>query len=332
MRKITTRRTLKLVSLVFLYAAKTFLRHGLVKPCTLTTSLSLKIFPEIWFGEKVYFSNYVNTTNSPMWLVDKLNSVDVSHGLYFDPVNIKSRETPSIFYARLPKSAAGTISMELRAVLGLSGMSTSFGLLPDYVDYLIPKWVSYFSKGGMITGDHTSATEYNLNILKSSNITKVVVNVRDLRQVMVSLLYHFERYTLQEDSIWRPNKHHWLPEDYTSYTVEDKLTWIITNYLHLNVSWIDAWVRAEQDEKDLSIMFTTYEGYVKDKLSFYNNILDWYGITGIDLEKQLSMIHKKMHFRSGKMDEWREVMSDKQIHLMHEIIPLGMREKFGWLD
>lgn len=241
---------------------------------------------------------------------------------------------PSIFYPKLPKSASVSITTCLSNILDIPGVSTTTGTFPDFHDYLIPSWIQEFLRRPALTGDHTFATPFNIAVLKASGIKKVIVNIRNPLQALLSLIHHWERYYFQENATHRDHIFPVFPPGYDNFSFEKKCDYNIEQKLRLIIDWIQSWAMVDQDhDNDMSILFTTYEEFTQDKKKFVERVFEFLNIgNGWQIEKDVLIEANeiKIHYRKGEVDEWRKVFSKKQRDFAWELIPDNLKKRFHW--
>lgn len=177
-----------------------------------------------------------------------------------------------------------------------------------------------------MTQEHFDASKENLAILKEK-FPKLIVHVRDPRQALISWTHHMNKIQHSEaavDYLLLP-----LPKNYFNWSFSRQLNWQIKYYFPACIEWIQNWVKASEDES-LNILFTTYEDFLANPQQFFRKIFDFYSISeSIDMLPTLPK-EATYHFRKGKTNEWREVMSKRQQRKVTKMIPKELFDKFNW--
>jgi hypothetical protein len=322
-----------------LVIARTLMRLNRIESAFLLCEKALEISPQTWntvFWHKIVISKVMYVTEKIDRLIELLDTPSAIIPKFDELVeertrNARERGIPPVFYPRLPKSAAGSIGKELVKILGIYGIQTSTGSFPDYSDYLIPAWAEKFSAGGLFTGVHTTANSHNISLINKLGINRVLVNVRDPRQALLSLVHHFDRYFLDKNSPWNDYVYPYLTDSFEDYSLEKKIDWCIENYLPKIITWIEDWIEfAGSNERDTKILFTQYEDFVADKVTFFKRIFDFLDIDDKEFVDNTDSSGIKTHFRLGLTDEWRSVFTKKQAELTWDLIPVESKKLFGW--
>lgn len=236
---------------------------------------------------------------------------------------------PPIVFVTIPKSASVYINQKIMQILNIPSMHIIVGRFPALT--IVPSWLKDFSKGGIVTQNHMPSSGHNLHYLKKYGIEKVVVNVRDPRQALLSWVHYIDKL-YQADS---PNafKTDFLPPDgVRSDSLERRIDWQIDNYLpHLN-QWLLDWMDVEESKR-MDVLFVQYKQFNGNPGEFYKRIIDFYGVqelcAGIP-ETRKTIKGRNDHFRSGKTDEFRSVFSEKQMAKANAVIDARIFERFGW--
>src|SRR5689334_1027371 len=128
------------------------------------------------------------------------------------------RGAPAIMLASMPRAASAALTQTLAKITGAPIVRISIGAFPDY--WLVPVWLNRFLRGGAILHDHFSASEFNLNALRSSGVDTVNVLVRDPRAAAVS----FAKLS------------------FGAQATDDSIAYAYSQYL----PWLQGWIDAEK--------------------------------------------------------------------------------------
>ena len=220
------------------------------------------------------------------------------------------------------------VSMGKSASIAVANIFNSGFRLPTFAYSLfnlqvIESWARDFARGGVSYTTHLDPSRETVARLKRAGISRIIVHVRDPRQTLLSLVHHFDKY----------------PDQLVIYREQAKdapsLSARAMSVLPLYMSSIN-WVRGWLDlDGEIEILFSTFEDFIKDRASFVERYLEFYGAdrrhfsmedafgehTGID-----------NHFRRGLTDEWRQVFSREDAAYLSSLLPLRAKERFGWGD
>ena len=108
------------------------------------------------------------------------------------------------------------------------------------------------------------------NYLKYSN--KMIFQVRDPRQTILSLVYHLRVFKNQ------PN----VPINFVDYDLSSQIDWVINNRLEETVAMINKWIafKEEQDKlpNGLKILLVTYDELLENERLLFDRIISFYDI------------------------------------------------------
>ena len=194
-----------------------------------------------------------------------------------------------------------------------------------------------------MAGEHFPANTHNLALLSENNIQRIVVNMRDPRQAMLSWIHHIiklnKQGTITYDSCaqaffekresWRVFLSIQPPVDFFSFSFFDQVNWGIREFLPVVVRWIKDWIKQkETNQFSLDIKFTRYEDFLTDNKVFIREILEFYNIKISDFD--LDSESERLHFRTGKANEWSQVLTEEQIVLANSTISEEVLSYFNW--
>ncbi len=252
---------------------------------------------------------------------------------YFSNIltQITDTKVPGILLATMPKS--GSIFLMVRIGNGLSlptlRQVTSDTWPNDMFNYERLRMLSY---GWAIAQVHVWAYPQNLNMLNAL-MDRIVVHVRDPRQAVVSWTHHVinekkkRGFSTIQDKVYPP-----LPADYFAWPFEKQLDYQIENYLPQVAQWINLWLEARRNPNlNTRILFTRYDDLKEQPDELLKRILRFYDIDPQKFPIDASRPNEgELHYRQGKRNEWREVMSPQQRERCAEIVPESLLERFGW--
>ena len=241
---------------------------------------------------------------------------------------------PGMFINSMPKSGSMYIWKSLSSGLGVPCVRISLSHFVKH-DCVVEKWARRFSKeANQIAQQHLPPARHNLALLKQCGIDRIVVHLRDPRQIVVSRLLYYENVDVSKGDIELALLDMEVPfedpyDEYMSLSFEEKINCHIKYSLPMLVSWILGWVKVAEDTRSgFRILLTRFEDMKSNPSSFFGSILKFYDVD--ETFWRQPDYRPKEHFRKGAIDEWREVLSPVQIENCNEIIPPWLFEKFVW--
>ena len=220
---------------------------------------------------------------------------------------------PSMLIVTQPKSGSVSVSQIFNSGFNLPSVCYSM-----VIHNVIDSWAVDYARGGACYGTHLIPSRAKVEQLKRAGIDKIIVHVRDPRQALVSFAHHVDRYSDQ------------VPEwTERAGTVSARASQMIAEYKQF-IDWISGWVNLE---KDISILFSTFEQYVANKEDFVERYLEFYNgdRKNFSYEDALGQ-HQGVdyHFRLGSTDEWRKVLNPALIKQISAMLPNRLKVKFSW--
>ncbi len=246
-------------------------------------------------------------------------------------------KTGVIFFISMPRSGTGFVSKALENGLGLKNLGSEIRFVdawfPDYGIIEFPNYVADYGFNPMPDGfvnAHTAALKPNLWII--SLITdKIIVNFRDPRQALISWVHYMEylRFTGNFSALIQYR----IPDGYFEWSIHKQIDWQINEYfIRVNVEWIRGWIEADNNpEFPCKIYFSLFENLVHNPRKYFQEIVSFYGISEDKfVHPEKPSFKSKSHLRKGSVDEWRSVLSKKQIEDVNRSIPADWFDKFNW--
>lgn len=229
-------------------------------------------------------------------------------------------------FVAMMKSASEFIRANLIRALDVPEIDLSIGTVPR--DRIVPSAVRQIAKGGAINRSHMSAN--NLPGLIENGVERLILHVRDPRQVVVAWVHHMHRISGAEfcGSALRYDPP--LPIEFGNWGFRRQIDWAVQNYMPGQLQWLEDWVTALNNNPPIPILVSTFEEFVHDQRSFFCKTSDFFGVPEIrvpSLRKQSPAAMR--NFRRGRIDEWRDVLTGKQISSFESRVePLA--KHFGW--
>lgn len=116
-----------------------------------------------------------------------------------------------------------------------------------------------------------------------------------------------------------------------SLSLQARIETQIGTYYKALLEWMQNW-EAVVDNPTYSgrIHFTTYEEMHGNEERFISKLIGHF--CGAHVRPKVKLPEKNMqsHFRSGKLDEWREVFTAEQTDRTTEMISPQLRTRFEW--
>ena len=250
---------------------------------------------------------------------------------------ITNCETGLVVFITMPRSGSGYVGDSLMSGLRLKNLRSEIPYIdawfPDYGIIPFPDFLSFPEFTPMKNGfmhSHSPASDPNLWSL--SLITdRIVVNFRDPRQALLSWVHYMEylRFTGNFSGLIEYR----IPGGYFEWSIHKQIDWQINEYfIPINVSWINGWIEADKNpEFPCKIYFSLFENLVNNPRKYFQEILSFYGISEDKfLHPEKPSFKRKTHIRKGRTDEWRSVLSKKQIEDVNRSIPEEWFDNFNW--
>jgi len=173
-----------------------------------------------------------------------------------------------------------------------------------------------------------------VNTARNSKHKKVIVHVRDPRQLVISWLHNVERsYRVNNGNEYIDGSN--IDKDtFFNYSFKEQVDWVIENHMPFNISTINEWMEVynlEKDKKDgIKIKFTTFEQLIENEDKFFDDILEFNNISTDRFARNQRAKEEEEHFRKGQIDEWRSVMTEEQKQKVNSYLDDSLIEFFGW--
>ncbi len=238
----------------------------------------------------------------------------------------RSAGRPSILMTAMPKSASESIGHRLATGLGLGQSHVSIGLFPHCCP--VPGRLAAFAPGGILAKEHIGPEQYHVERLVESGIDRLLVHLRDPRQALLS----WAHFVMEDVSrrmlapIWRDIV---PPAKILGSGLPDVIDWCLQHYLPLLIDFMLGWHRREQEPcPNLKVRCLTFESFVANQERYVTDALSFYDLACEDLKAGDQA--PAIHFRRGRIDEWRQVFSKEQRRQADSALPDALVERFGW--
>ena len=276
---------------------------------------------------------------SPLYFLKEL-SIDIRKDF-----NFKKKDPQIIWCAGLPKSGSTLIEQILEETnyVDLSKSSLRWfnnfnldhphGISDQMFFYAYKKKLSFLK-----THTHFSRKYVNIAIKYKA---KIIVSLRDLRDVLVSQVYHIKN-----------DKKHFQHKYLCNLNFEDSLIFLIKSNFFIKgkknktILYYYNWIKEWKSIKDKNIIFLWYEDYLKNPSHYINKVLKLTGNQNksykqifkklrnkTEKEKKHSLYKKlyspgrsKSTFREGRMGYYKSYFTKKVEKELYKIIP---KKKFN---
>lgn len=250
----------------------------------------------------------------------------------------KELNQPNIILITAPKSGSSFLELTFKNNLKYR-LGTIYSRYNFQTKRFSNNFPTFFKKNRTINKNHLMAP---INLQPQNNkpklaamdlkalrlyTNKVVVHVRDPRQLLLSQLHHIEVYpeSMFIATEFRPT--------YLQMTFDEKVAWGIDNLLPNIVAWLNGWkVTKEQEDKKsrgMRILITSYEDILQDEQALYTKILKFYGIKNPGVFKAPKK-SEKVKFRKGDPNEYKAVFSREQLEQINAMIPDSLLTYYHW--
>ncbi len=225
------------------------------------------------------------------------------------------RGLPSVLLVSHAKAASASV-----ANLFGSGFDLAPAIYSLIACRVVAPWLADYLRGGACYVTHLIPSERNIALLAAGGAPNVIVHVRDLRQLVVSAAGHIQKYAADTPPSLR-----------FAGGLQDIAGAIIEQQCAEAITWMDGWVKARSK---LNIAFTTFEEFVSDRDAFVDRILSLYSGDRRYFDRERALREQAgidYHRRSGRTDEWREILTPDQVERINRRIPDQFWQLFGWV-
>ena len=103
--------------------------------------------------------------------------------------------------------------------------------------------------------------------------------------------------------------------------------------MRFTAEWLADWQKVADSPNDgMDVLFTTFEDFVLDERQYFKQIFRFYDLPLENL-KDLQIEKPKpgeLHFRSGKVNDWRNILTSAQREKATLMIPASIKERLGY--
>ncbi|MES1149769.1 MAG: hypothetical protein ABUL53_11380 [Bradyrhizobium guangdongense] len=231
-----------------------------------------------------------------------------------------------ILFVAMQKSASEYIRDTLVEALDIPLLYTSIGTIPR--DRFVPSALRQLARGGALSRIHSDAGD--LAAVADAGIERLVLHIRDPRQVTLSWTHMMRRLTTAEFNYATHMYDPAVPESFQTWSLAEQLAWAVSHYLPPQADWIAGWLTALDAGCGLDVLLTTFDEFHHDPDRYFQRLLNHVGISDVaasDLHPQDPAATR--NFRSGDPDEWKQVFdADMRKHAWPHMA--GFADRFGW--
>jgi len=238
------------------------------------------------------------------------------------------QKLPAIMLVTLYKSGTDYLSSKICEALEIPLVRILTG---DWPTEVIPSWLTHFLAYGGLCVQHLQPTDINIHRLIVGGMHKLQVHVRDPRQAFLSA-FHFEEKIVNENGKAAKTILSSLPTGYFEMSHEERLDLRVNSdfgkyFSKFVVDWSEARYRYVDR---LEIQFSTFETMLSNERSFMNRFTNFFNL-GANLPEKLSSIEgSRLHFRKGRSDEWKEILTPQQSAFLMTGISNELAFELGW--
>ena len=189
------------------------------------------------------------------------------------------------------------------------------------------------TKPAILTKQHFVPTTSNIGLFKIL-ADRIVIHVRDPRQVLISWVHHLKVARVMQDEIVFFDDINMTPEQFHALAFEQQVDLSIEHFLPRTVRWIKSWlaVKTAEEKKPygLKILLTTYDELIKNEQKLYNKIMAFYQIPTSQFKRKEFQKNDVVRFRKGDTQEWRTSLTAKQKQRVAELVPNSLLQQFNW--
>lgn len=232
-----------------------------------------------------------------------------------------------IFVNTLPKSASRFVVHSLRRAYRAKTAVIVGGQFPNAA--MSRGVLQRLRSGTFIAQEHVAPDHFNRMVIEEQ-IPRMILHVRDPRQVIISWAHHLDEQIAKGNRIALATRQ--IPADYASYPLAQKLDFVIDNHLSMFANWLRTWCKVlDGGTLRIPVLLTRFEDMTANPAGFFARIVAFYGVEPANPIDPSRPEPGQMHFRAGKVDEWRTVMDSAQKNRAHDIIGGDLLRYYGWV-
>lgn len=234
------------------------------------------------------------------------------------------RNLPSLFINTIPKTGSEYVTSKMSEGLDLPRIRICLPQLQQDLDVL-PAAVRIFSRGGALAKEHLPCNSYNLEQLQLAGVRKFIVHSRDPRQQMLAEMFpNIENLRARCGHEYNVLLKRGWPANFSSWPLEEQIDFAIGKTVPYWIKFLESWINFASVRSNLEIKFTSYESFKKSQTAFFKDVLMFYEIDESLFDWRVidaGAEEGRYNFRMGKVDEWRNLFSNRQSARAWKMIP-----------
>lgn len=221
-----------------------------------------------------------------------------------------SSHTGPILVSSMQKSGSVFFVYMLSKILGIP--VCSIARHPDFGDpdeYILGKCLSTFSRSSAITHEHFRASAHNVGLINRSSIDKIIVQMRDPRDALVSMCYFSAGKVGNKRDAARK--------------ICDEIFDKLFKYL---VAYVESWFSSlKNGEIKKDVCFIFFNELIESPAEEFSRALNFLELSRYsELARGSVLEHANdpgvYNFRSGKTGEWRNFLTESEKRLCSSAI------------
>ncbi|HEX3871504.1 MAG TPA: sulfotransferase domain-containing protein [Pirellulales bacterium] len=300
---------------------------------------SINPAPPFWFGH--HWRNildcrpFKSMAQPPPVAELAVTGVSVSQGDINGGVRLREQVGPLAIIG-LPKCGNQFFARCMQQTLGCEQIS--FCTTTNMIQQIIPQKLAEFAASPRaVGGQHLPPTTYNLRMLQTAGIDRVVLLFRDPRDAVISWWRHLDRPDVR-DSQWRKILFAagFQCRNYYDLSASEKLADLIDHMYPAMQRWMSDWSAVVDAPGPFRFHINLYESFVAEPAAAVRQVLQFFGH---DCEPVLPNAGKRnevgidpeTHLRRGKVGSFRdETPSQELIDRLNAQLDRTLAKRFGW--
>lgn len=232
----------------------------------------------------------------------------------------------SILLCTIPKAGSLYLAQNIQQQFGLPDVRVSLDRFPN--DRVLIEGARHLARGGRSSWNHLDASKDNVQVLRQAGIERLVLQVRDPRQAMLSFIHHVDRNLVGQNLHYRVRLDPKIPAHWVEWTLAEKIDFYIETWLPKAVKWLERWQQVMTGPHGLDVLLLRFEDMREDPPGHLKQIAEFYGYSAGQFS--MSKRDENPHFRSGMKEEWRAVFSAVQQQRANQCLSRHVIDFFGY--
>ena len=230
----------------------------------------------------------------------------------------RDRGIPATPIFAMAKSASSFVTTALQSLLdvprGVASVDHRLGMRP---------WISFIGRFPISLHDHMHPSPGNLALLETAGVGRVALQIRDPRQLVISNIHHAVNVGGDQELLIK----------FRDAGPQAALDYMIGKMIPGLRDWILLW-RAS----DVDVIECKFEDFFVNRYGFFRRLLEFFDIPPRYYSKISSVVDSmeifarnegQYNFRLGKLDEWREVFSRRQMRMIEDLSAGAFEKSYG---